>query len=124
MDICLAWNNLELTEEAASRVAEMLGDIRTLYVGAYTPECSHALDCFCFSADSTDTYVGAHTIPLVDVPTMLEQWRTNHVSFLGFRGRHTITIDDQNEGKMFERAVWALLESVFPLTLYKNARVT
>ena len=44
-------------------------------------------------------------------------------SFIGFRGYHTITIDDHNEGEMFERAVWASLESVFPLTLYKSPQV-
>src|SRR5690606_5923229 len=36
---------------------------------------------------------------------------------------HTITIDEQNEGEIFERAIWASLESVFPLTLHKSAQV-
>lgn len=124
MDICLASGNLELTKEAVSQVAEMICDIRTLYVGPLTTECSHALDCFCHSADSTDKYQDASTIPLVNVPTVLGQWRINHVSFVGFHDYHTITIDDHDEGEMFERAVWASFESIFPLTLYKSAQIT
>lgn len=123
MDVCLAWTNLELTEEAALQAAEMLGDVETLYVGPFTPECSHALDCFCYSTDNTHTYPGAFTVPLVDIPTILQHWRTNYLSFIGFRGHHSIKIDDHNEGEMFERAVWASLESVFPFTLYKGAQV-
>ena len=34
-----------------------------------------------------------------------------------------ISIDDRDEGEMFERAVWASLESVFPFNLYKGPRV-
>jgi hypothetical protein len=101
MDVCLAWTNLELTKDAASQVAEMLGDRGTLYVGPFTPECSHALDCFCYSTDNTHTYPGASTTPFVDVPATLKHWRVNHVSFVGFRGHHTITIDDHDEGEMF-----------------------
>jgi hypothetical protein len=123
LDVCLAWTNLELSEESSTQVAEMLGDTGALYVGPFTPECSHALDCFCYSTDSTHTYPGASTIPLVEVPTTLGHWRTNHVSFVGLRGYHTITIDDHDEGEMFERAVWASLESVFPLTLHKAPQV-
>lgn len=123
MDVCLAWTNLELTESDASRVAEILDQQPDLYSGPFTPECSHALDCFCYSADPTHTYSGASTIPLVSIQASLEPWRASNVSFIGFRGHHTITIDNQNEGEMFERAIWASLESVFPLTLYKSAQV-
>lgn len=123
MDVCLAWTNLELTEEASTQIVRMVGNAEELYVGPFTSECSHALDCFCYSTDNTQTYPHATTIPLVDIPTTLEPWRTNHISFIGFRGYHTITIDDQNEGEMFERAVWASLESVFPLTLHKSPQV-
>ncbi len=123
MDVCLAWTNLKLHEDAALQVASMLGDIDMLYAGPSTSECSQALDCFCYSADNTDTYPGATIMPLVDIPTELEHWRINNISFVGYRGHHTITIDDRDEGEIFERAVWASLESVFPLTLYKSAQV-
>ena len=123
MDVCLAWTNLDLTEDAASQVLAMLSPVETLYVGPFTSDFSHALDCFCYSTDPTQTYPGASIIPLTDIPTILEPWRTNRVSFVGVRGYETIAIDDQDEGGMFERAVWASLESVFPFTLYKSPQV-
>ncbi|MDX6445250.1 MAG: hypothetical protein QOH71_2324 [Blastocatellia bacterium] len=123
MDVCLAWTNLDLMESDSTQVAEVLGRVEDLYVGAFTPECSHSLDCFCYSVDNTLTYPEATTISVVNIPTTLEPWRTNDVFFIGFRGHHTITLDHPDEGEMFERAVWASLESVFPLTLHKNPQV-
>ena len=123
MDVCIAWTNVEIAAEDASQVAHFLGDESLLYIGPFTKEASNSLDCFCFSIDSTHTYADAKVIPTVDIPTTLEPWRTNHVSFVGIRGYHTITLDDKNEGEMLECAVWASLESVFPLTLYKSPQV-
>jgi len=123
MDICLAWTNLELTETDTSKISELVQQSEALYVGPFTPECSHVLDCFCHSADPTQTYEGASSIPIVDVNVSLEPWRSNHVSFIGVHDHHRITINDKNEGEMFERAIWASLESVFPLTLYKCPQV-
>ena len=123
MDVCLAWTNLEISETEASQVAKLIKQEPVLYVGEFSQECSHALDCFCFSSDQSHTYPNASQIPLVTVNTLLEPWRVNNVSFVGTRGYHTITIDDQNEGEIFERAIWASLESVFPLTIHKGAQI-
>lgn len=123
MDVCLAWTNLDLTGEAASQVLAMLGPVESLYAGPFTSDFSHALDCFCYSTDPAQTYPNASIIPLIDIPTSLEPWQTSRVSFVGVRGYETIAIDDQDEGAMFERAVWASLVSVFPLTLYKSPQV-
>ena len=46
-----------------------------------------------------------------------------HVSVVGVRDYYTIKIDGKDEGEMFERAVWASLESIFPLTLHKRPQV-
>lgn len=123
MDVCLAWTNLTISPAEASQVALLIEQKPDLYVGAFSPECSNALDCFCYSSDSSHTYTGAVQIPLVTIGASLEPWRVNNISFVGIRGHHTITIDDQNEGEIFERAIWASLESVFPWTLHKGAQV-
>lgn len=123
MNVCLAWTNLELSESDARRVAEIIAQESALYSGPLTPECSQALDCFCYSADPTQNYPGASKIPFVSVEASLESWRVNDVSFIGFREHHTLTIDNENEGEMFERAVWASLESVFPHTIHKSPQV-
>lgn len=123
MDVCLAWTNVELAEEDATRVLDFIGAESHLYVGPFTKDASHSLDCFCVSVDNTQTYPRAQSIPTVEISATPEPWRTNRFSFVGVHGYHTITIDDKDEGEMFERAVWASLESVFPLTLYKSPQV-
>lgn len=123
LDACLAWTNLEITEGDASAVTALVGAVNTLYVGPFTKDCSHALDCFCYSSDPSQSYPGAENIPLVSVAPTLEPWRVNHVSYVGVRTHQTITINDANEGETFERAIWASLESVFPLTLHKSPQV-
>ncbi len=123
MDVCLAWTNLAICETDASQVAALIEKEPEIYFGEFSSECSHALDCFCYSTDPSHTYSNAVQIPLVTVNASLEPWRANNISFVGIRGHHTITIDDQNEGEIFERAIWASLESVFPLTLHKGPQV-
>lgn len=123
MDVCLAWTTLEIAAADAARVAEICESPTALYVGPFTPECSQALDCFCFSVDPTNPQPGATLIPVVTMQVTLEHWRISSVTFIGLSDHQTIALGDQNEGEMFERAVWASLESVFPLTLYKGAQV-
>lgn len=123
MDVCLAWSNVALAEGDAVRVRAMMGEVEQLYVGPFTADCSASLDCFAYSVDGTQAHAGAVYIPTLQIPTILEAWRTNNISFVGMRGYHTITLDDRDEGEMFERAVWASLESVFPLTLHKGPQV-
>lgn len=122
MDICLAWATIELIEEDANHVLDFIN--QKLYVGSFTEEASHALDCFCFSVDNTNTYPGAHVIPTLEIAATLDQWKSNHIYFIdGCCRHHDITIDEKDEGEMFERAIWASLESVFPLTLHKSPQV-
>jgi len=123
MDVCLAWTNLEISDASASQVEELIGKQPDIYVGKFTPECSRALDCFCYTSEPSRTFTNVVLIPLVTVFTSLEPWRANNVSFVGVRGYETITIDDPNEGDIFERVIWASLESVFPFTIHKGAQV-
>ncbi|GHS89608.1 hypothetical protein FACS189487_10160 [Campylobacterota bacterium] len=123
MDVCLVWTNLTISKTDATQVAALIEQSPDLYVGEFSPECSHAFDCFCYSCDPSHTYADAIQIPLVAVDTSLEPWRANNISFVGVHEHHAITIDDQNEGEIFERAIWASLESVFLLTIHKGAQV-
>ncbi len=123
MDVCLAWTNVELSEKDTCNALDFLEQELQLYVGPFTKEASHVLDCFCFSVDNSNTYPNACIIPTLEITANLEQWRSNHISFIGDRAYHAITIDEKDEGEMFERVIWASLKSVFPLTLYKSPEV-
>jgi hypothetical protein len=123
MDACLSWTNMEISESNTCEVATLVGEASSLYVGPFTKDCSHALDCFCYSSDPSESFPGAESIPLVSIAASLEPWRVSRVSYVGVRSHQTVTIDDSNEGATFEGAVWASLESVFPFTLHKSPQV-
>ena len=123
MDVNLAWTIIELSEQESYDVLEFVGNEANLYTGPFSGEASHALDCFDYSVDRTHTYLNAHVIPIHTISVTLEQWRSTHNYFISDHESHCITIDEKNEGETFERAIWASLETVFPLTLYKNPQV-
>lgn len=123
MDICLAWTNLTISEDSAKAATLMIGNISELYTGPFDNLCSHSLDCFCISNDNSKSYPNAISIPTVTLDTNLEPWKINSNVFIGARESHEIIINEKNEGEIFERAIWASLESVFPMTIYKSPRV-
>lgn len=123
MDVCLAWTNASLTHEDATEASEYIGPASKLYVGEFGAEASHALDCFDYSVDGTRNLPGAKRIEIEDVTVALEGWRTVEASFVGVHEHYSVVVDDKDEGEMLERAVWASLESVFPLTLHKSPQV-
>jgi hypothetical protein len=123
MDICLAWTNVELSQPNAKAVLDFLGQVKNFYVGPYVNETSHVLDCFTHSVDERNTFPNVQIIPTCKIDTILEKWRIIDNYFFSAHESHCITIDEENEGEIFERAIWASLESVFPLTLYKSPQV-
>lgn len=123
MNICLAWSNLDVSQETAEAAQLFIERTKPLYTGQFTQDCLHALDCFCLSVDSTIYSSNATKIPLIELLIQIEPWRCNKITFISMRGYHDLAIDNINEGEMFERAIWASLESVFPLTLHKSPQV-
>jgi len=123
MDVCLAWSNVSINETHASEAINLLEGAPDLYTGKFDQSCSFSLDCFCYSTDKTQTYPNAVEIPTISIGVNVEPWRINNNTFIGIRESHSVLIDERNEGEIFERAIWASLESVFPLTLHKSPQV-
>lgn len=123
MDICLAWSNLTIDADEAGRALLSIEDTEHLYSGEFDESCSYALDCFCYSTDSSQSHSQDLEIPFTKIKLTIEPWRSNNNHFLSVRESHAVTIDDKDEGEIFERAIWASLESVFPLTLHKGPEV-
>lgn len=122
MDICLAWTNVELSVNV-QEVLDFIGDEQMLYVGQFNDEVSHALDCFGYTLDNTMKYASVHTIPVLEISPAFECWRVPENWFPGNFESHAIKIDEKDEGRVFEQTIWASLESVFPLTLYKSPQI-
>lgn len=123
MDVCLAWTNVAWEEKCAVDISNFIGDPTKQYVGPFTEDASHALDCFCNSVEEADRYSNANPICICKINANLEPWQVNSISFVGIHEYHTVKINEKNEGDVFERTIWASLESVFPLTLYKSPQV-
>lgn len=123
MDVCLAWCYAEFLESDTRKAISFFGPLDSLYVGPFSREASHCLDCFCFSVDSTQGYEGADQIETIELSPELSGWKALSTSFFGNNEIHTFSIDHENEGEMFEKVIWSSLESVFPLTLYKSPKV-
>lgn len=123
MDICLASSSIDISEEDASAILEFIGDEDALYVGKYNDAVSHAMDCFVFSSDNTQTYPNACEIPTIQIVPKIGEWETNTAYFINNDSCHGINIADKMEGETFENTIWGALESVFPTTLYKSPQV-
>lgn len=123
MDICLAWSNLSIDAEEAGRAFLSIEDVEDLYTGEFNQSCSFALDCFCYSTDKAQNHSKNVEIPFTTIKLTIEPWRSNNNHFVSVRESHAVTINDKDEGEIFERAIWASLESVFPFALYKGPEV-
>ena len=122
LDVCVAWSNVILAEADIQKIKATLSGY-SFYVGPFNSAASHALDCFCYSTDRTKEANGATIIEFTEVPVSFEEWHANHISFISVNDSQTVAIDDQNEGAVLERAAWASLESVFPLTLHMSPQI-
>lgn len=59
----------------------------------------------------------------VEFPLAFGKWESLEANFLGVEESHLLRVDSRDEGELLERMVWASLESVFPLNLYKSPQV-
>jgi hypothetical protein len=123
MDICVAWSEATLLPKDKVALLDFLESGRRPYCGPLSPEASSVLDSFCFTIDKSQQFPHAKKIPVIEIPVVAGAWVSNKISFAGVHDHHTITLDDLDEGAVLEKAVWASLESVFPLTLQKSPQV-
>ncbi|NVE90572.1 nuclease-related domain-containing protein [Vreelandella titanicae] len=120
MDICIGWSSLLIDSKAAKNFESLILDANRLYTGPFDSKASHILDCFCFTFDKTVSYENTSDIPVASMEPEVEEWHSTDNLFIGLKESQSIQLNDKDEGEIFERAIWASLESVFPFTLYKS----
>lgn len=123
MDVCVAWANATLPELDAAKVSTFIGDPSKLYVGQFTEETSHTLDCFEFSVNSTIGHSNVSKIPIKELQVSVGFWNIITSYFYGENSFEPVMIDRFEEGKSFERTIWAALSPVFPDSLFKNSKI-
>lgn len=123
MDVCVAWANATLAQVDASKASTFIGKASALYVGPFTAATSHALDCFECSVDSIQNYPNASKIPVQQLSVSIDSWRTITSYFYSERNVESVAISDLDEGRSFEKTIWATLSSVFPDSLFENPKI-
>lgn len=123
MDICVAWTNISFTEQDAKATLSLIGEISDLYVGPFTPDASHALDCFEYTEAATSNHPNTSQIPCTELIPIVGPWTDIENFFYDSSSSQSLKISDPNEGKSLENTIWAILASVFPQSLYKNATI-
>lgn len=123
LDVCVAWSTGQISEADGSSLSTFLASEPNIYSGTFTEEASAALDSFCVALDPSQGFAGTRAIATIEIQLALGPWTSNNISFAGVHDLQTIVLDDVDEGSVLEKAVWASLESVFPLTLYKSPQV-
>lgn len=123
MDVCVAWANATLPKIDATKVFTFIGNVSELYTGSFTEETSHALDCFCFSFNQVASYPNASIIPTEELKLSVDSWNVITSYFYGENSFEPFTINNPEEGKSFEGSIWSALSSVFPNSLFKNAKI-
>lgn len=124
MDVSVAWTNITISDDSALQIQSLLHQPGKIYTGEFGSAASAALDSFCCSTDKTQEYENVVAIPITTVELKSETWTSNTNVFIGVGVSHKLKIDDSGEGEVLERAVWASLQSVFPLSIFKSPNVT
>ena len=123
MDVCVAWANATLPQLDAAKVWTFIGDASKLYVGPFTEDTSHTLDCFGISFNSAASYPNASIIPVEEFELSVDSWGVITSYFYGENSFQPLTINNPEEGKTFEGTIWSALSSVFPNSLFKNSKI-
>lgn len=120
---CVAWAEAKLNFEEAQSAIKLLKSPKSLYSGDFNKETSYALDCLDYSIDQSRSIEGATLIDIISVDVSVGEFHTIKIHAVSIRETHAFNIDDSNEGAGLEQSAWHLLESMFPLQIYKSPQV-
>lgn len=123
LDAPIAWADASIAYPDVNRVMQRIGVPQDWYVGEFTAEASLLLDQFQSATDHVEDH-GLLEPPIEVLPVSIDAWNVVQVQYFGNNDSFAIDVADKDEGEMFECAVWASLESVFPSTLYKGSNKT
>lgn len=120
LDVCVAWADAYISDGSSEEISLILGDVKEKYTGSFTDQCSKALDDFCFSVDSTQKFDSATKIETLEIHVKRGDWTLTEISFAGNFESQTMALNEDDEGLVLEKSVWASLESVFPFGIYHS----
>ncbi len=121
--VCVATAEIRFLNEERIRLLEFLGNINTLFVGEYNSEISLSLDAFDVSLDNSNFRNEAYEIPVIFTECFLRNWNNVNNTIVGISEAHKLNISNINEGGIFEKQVWASMETLFNYDLFLNPEI-
>ncbi|GGY05589.1 hypothetical protein GJV26_18290 [Massilia dura] len=124
MDVCVAWSDSMIANDEKAMLIDFLSIPEGFYSGKYPEAAPNFLDAVCEATNLQKRITSTEDFLAIETTVAHGPWASNMVSFPGIRDTQSIVIDDLNEGGVFESAIWASLESVFPFNLHRSPQVT
>lgn len=119
---CVAWTESQFNEQRASEISGLIGSPKRLYTGKFNENTLHSMNCMDYTIDPSRRHKGAEPIQIVDLEIKLNRFETWEIFNYSVEEGHKFEIRAE-EGEGFEQRVWAALESIFPLGIYKSPQV-
>jgi hypothetical protein len=124
LTVCMATATLTIDQTHRNQILALLGDAEQLYSGNYNKLVDHSLNCFDYSVSKKGTTSEAlRKIDVLFIDSLLSNWIIMNNTFIGFNERNKLNITDNDEGDLLEKQTWAVLESVFLTSLYRQPRI-
>jgi hypothetical protein len=121
--ICVATAEINILNEDRTELFKFIGNIDILYIGDYNSEISLSLDAFDFTLDNSNAKNGAYKIPVIFISCILENWNNVNNTIVGISDVHELNISNLDEGGLFEKQVWASMETLFNFGLFLNPEI-
>ena len=80
------------------------------------------VDVICLKSRQNQYYIGARHFQLPELKLLVDAIQSSRF-VTPKKSAELIVIDEKDEGEILERTIWASLESVFPLKLYRSPQV-
>ncbi len=121
--VCVASSTLTLGKNDRVAALAFLGDIDKIYCGVFDAKMSKSLDAFNYSFDKSYATVNTLEIKTLSFQCHLSNWKIVDAIFVGLNESNAIKISELNEGEILEKQIWASMESLFELNLFKKPDV-
>jgi hypothetical protein len=125
LDMCIAKSFIVIEQKGKKEIKKFIETDKQFYVdyNINSTEAELSLNNFQYSIDERINIPNAYKINILNIDIMIKDIIYMDSIFIGYNENNEITINTDNEGKLFENIVWAPLQSVFCENIFKNPQV-
>jgi hypothetical protein len=123
LNACVAQAKVKLDPIERKKVIALQGNLDDLYAGSYNGVAAKSLDCFDYTFDATKSKAHTYEIEVLAIDGQFSNWEIVDNRFVGLHEIGPVIIDDDDEGVIFERQIWAPLQSLFHHDIYRQPQI-